>query len=261
MGQGAYRFMGDRQASLVINGHKSAMTPMSTGIPQGSLVSPILFNLRRTETTQRTVRMQKRHSVVDTAACLTEQVYQSWNKGYIAGALVMDVKGAFDRVSRTRLTARMQQLKADPQLIRWTDSFMKDRRASLVINGHESAMKPISTGIPQDSPVSPILFAIFISGVFDEVEAKTEGVSIAFVDDTSWMATGKNVTDIGTTLEQCAKVFKVWVRRNAVEFDIAKTEAILFAQKNHRRRLRMKINLVNGTKIAFNKGATRWLGF
>jgi thiamine biosynthesis protein ThiC len=90
------------------------------------------------------------------------------------------------------------------------------------------------------------------------VQAKTGAVGISFVDDISWIATGKNVTEIVQILEQCAKVYKAWVRRNMVEFDVSKTEAILFAQKNHRRRLPMKINLGNGTKIVFNKGGTRW---
>jgi hypothetical protein len=110
---------------------------------------------------------REHHSVADVAACLTEEVYQSWAKGKIAGAILMDVKGAFDHVSRTRLTKRLEELEADLQLIRWTDNFMKERKVSLIINGHETAMELTNSGIPQGSPVSPILFAIYMSGVFE----------------------------------------------------------------------------------------------
>jgi hypothetical protein len=55
--------------------------------------------------------------------------------------------------------------------------FITDRKASLVINGHESAMTPTQTGIPQGSPVSPIIFAIYNSGVFDEVEEAVLGAT------------------------------------------------------------------------------------
>jgi hypothetical protein len=51
---------------------------------------------------------------------------------------------------------------------------MRDRRASLVINGHESAMTPTSTVIPQSSPVSLILFAIYMSGVLTKCKRKPE---------------------------------------------------------------------------------------
>jgi hypothetical protein len=149
---------------------------------------------------------RKRHSVVDAAACLTEEVYQSWAKGKIAGAILMDVKGAFEHVSRTRLTKCLEELEANPQLIRWTDNFMKDRKVSLIINGHETAMKPTNSGIPQGSPVSPTLFAIYILGVFEEVEDETGAVGISFVDDLSWIASGANVTEIAEILEKCAKI-------------------------------------------------------
>jgi hypothetical protein len=182
-------------------------------------------------------------------------------KGKIAGAILMDVKGAFDHVSRTRLTKRLEELEADPQLSRWTDNVMKDRKVLLIINGHETAMKPTNSGIPQGSPISPILFAIYISAVFEEVEDVTGAVGISFVDDLSWIASGANVMEITEILEKCAKIATRWAEQNAVKFDIAKTEAILSVKKNQQRKRKKKINIGNGNSISFNKGATRWLGF
>jgi hypothetical protein len=63
---------------------------------------------------------------MDAAACMTEHVYQNWGRGKISGALLMDVKGAFDHVSRTGLTDRLQELEADPELVKWTNSFMTE---------------------------------------------------------------------------------------------------------------------------------------
>lgn len=39
---------------------------------------------------------RKRHSVVDAASCLTNSVHKAWAEKNIAGALLMDVKGALD---------------------------------------------------------------------------------------------------------------------------------------------------------------------
>jgi hypothetical protein len=47
---------------------------------------------------------RKCRSVVDAAACLTNQVYKAWAEGKMAGALLMDMQGAFDHVSKTQLT-------------------------------------------------------------------------------------------------------------------------------------------------------------
>jgi hypothetical protein len=196
---------------------------------------------------------RKRHSVTDAAACMTEHVYQNWGRGKISGALLMDVKGAFDHVSRTCLTNRLQELEADPELVRWTNSFMMEQKASLVINGHEIGMKPTNTGIPQGSPVSSILFAIYISRVFDQVEQKTGATGLSFIDDISWIVLGNNIKEITEILEECGKITMEWAQQNAVEFDAAKTEAILFTKKKAKRYPKMKIKLGNGKEIHTTK--------
>jgi hypothetical protein len=51
----------------------------------------------------------------------------------------------------------------------------------------------------------------------------------------------------------------VWARQNAVEFDVAKMEAILFSRK--RWKPDRTIDVGDGIKVPCNKGATQWLGF
>jgi hypothetical protein len=130
----------------------------------------------------------------------------------------------------------------------------------MVIDGVERAERNVQTGIPQGSPVSPILFAIYLSGVFETVEASVPGAqALSFADDVAWMVTGKNVADITEKLETCAAESIVWAQQNAVAFDSAKTEALLLTRKT--RLPRMQI-CVEGHRIPYNKEATRtrWLG-
>ena len=84
----------------------------------------------------------------------------------------MDVKGAFDHVSGKKLAERMTDLGIDGDLVGWTQSFMADRRVELMIDGHINPEVAVNIGILQSSPVSPILFLIYISGIFEEVEEK-----------------------------------------------------------------------------------------
>jgi len=46
----------------------------------------------------------------------------------------MDVKSAFNNVSKPHLGRRLEALEIEPDLIRWTGSFMPDRQVKLVLD-------------------------------------------------------------------------------------------------------------------------------
>jgi len=60
---------------------------------------------------------------------------QSWEAKKVAGALFMDVKLAFNNVSKMHLGKRMEALELEPDVIRWTGSFMSSRQVKLVLDG------------------------------------------------------------------------------------------------------------------------------
>ena len=207
---------------------------------------------------------RKDRSAIDAVAMLVHTVQEKWEQKKLAAALFMDVKGAFDHVSKRQLLRQMIELGIDGDLVTWTESFLTDRKVQLVIDGHENKEREIETGIPQGSPVSPILFLIYISGVFNKVSEINPWVtSLSFIDDLGFIASGNSVKEVVKTLENVAKAVLEWGKQNAVTYDVSKTEAVLFS-KSHRQRLSKQLReakiKVGDEKISFNKEATRWLG-
>jgi len=47
---------------------------------------------------------------------------------------------------------------------------MSDHRVKFVLGGEVGEANPVDTGIPRESPAAPILFVMYPSGIFDEVE-------------------------------------------------------------------------------------------
>ncbi len=207
---------------------------------------------------------RKERSAIDAVATLVYNVQERWEEKKLAAALFIDIKGAFNHVSKEQLLTRMIELRIDEDLVTWTSSFLTNRKIQLVIDGHENKVREIETGISQGSLVSPILFLIYISGVFDEVSETSPLVtSLSFVDDLGFIASGSSVKEVIKLLENVAKVVLEWGRLNAVTYDLSKTEAVLFS-KSHRQQLNKQLRETKievGTKqISFNKEATRWLG-
>jgi len=201
---------------------------------------------------------RKRRSCIDAVAVIMNRSQQAWGEKKIAGALFMDVKAAFNNVSRAHLGKRMEALELEPDLIRWTDCFMTGRQVKLVLDGEIGDASPVDTGIPQGSPAAPILFVTYLSGIFDEVERAVPGIKgLSFADDVGWWAKADSEDEVAAKLAEAAAAALDWAKNNGVAFDQGKTEAVLFRQKKTAPTATVWVGTSN---IPFNTEATRWLG-
>jgi len=202
---------------------------------------------------------RKRQSCIDAVAILMNRTQKAWNKKKVAGALFMDVKLAFNNVSKIHLGKRMEALGIEADLIRWTMSFMTDRKVRIALDRETGEAQVVDTGVLQGSPAAPILFVGYLSGIFNEVERKVPGVSgLSFVDDIGWWADGKDDEAVAAKLSEAATASMVWAAENGVAFDHGKTEAVIFWRKRKAAEAKATVK-VGGNEVPFNKEATRWL--
>lgn len=95
--------------------------------------------------------------------------------------LSLDVKGEFDHVSKNQLLAKMSKLGLPLSLLSWVSSFLSQRVLRLTFDGKTEVFSPIQTGTPQGSPISPILFLIYLRDMF-----KSKAVTfLSYIDDIS----------------------------------------------------------------------------
>ena len=122
-------------------------------------------------------------------------------------------------------------------LVRWTDSFMRDRQVTMSVDGQDGGAVDETTGLPRESPISPALFALYITDIHGAVEDQVEDSrGIPFVDDITWLVEGTDLNDVVSKLERCGAASLQWADSNAVHFETSKTEATLFSKrrKHHR---------------------------
>ena len=138
----------------------------------------------------------------------------------------------------------MRKAGIDECLVRWTDSFMRDRKVIITVDGQDSEAVSFKTGRPQGWPISPTLFGIYIVDVHEAVEGRVEdGRGISWVDDVTWVVEGTDLDDVVEKLERCATANLEWAGKNAVRFEESKTKAILFSKRRKHKRCR-RVNRV-----------------
>jgi len=207
---------------------------------------------------------RKGRSVIEAAAMMVDSAHAAWTDGNITGVLLRDIKAAFPSLAKGRLVNRMKAKHIDGDHIRWTESYLSERTVEMIMEGNAMTRHPVEAGVPQGSPVSPILFAIYTSGLIKLVEDYVSAEGHSFVDELGWVATGSNVNQVVTKLEQCAGIIIEWASRRGQPFDTAKTDAALFTRRRgHKQHLQLKLTAkirVGDSFIQFNKEATRRLG-
>jgi len=125
--------------------------------------------------------------------------------GNTAAVLLMDVKGAFPHVAKGNLIKGMEEMGFEADLVRWEESFTEGRKVILSMDGKGGDSMDVGPGVPQGSPVSPVVVVIYLLGLFGQVEKKEEecgSEGISFVDDVAWGAEGDDVGDCTQRLER-----------------------------------------------------------
>jgi hypothetical protein len=161
---------------------------------------------------------------------VTDSVYTAWQYGAVASLLQLDIKGAFDTVNHIRLLDTLRKKGYPPWVVRWIRSYLESRTARLLFDGEASETIPIMAGVPQGSPLSPILFVLYIATLYEALSAQEGLLVVGFADDTNLMVFGRDVVMNCRRLEAAWAVCEGWARTRGMEFAPQKSELMHFSR-------------------------------
>ena len=177
---------------------------------------------------------RKDRSTLSAIGLITSCVETAWRArpGCVASMLSLDLAGAFDNVPHERLIAILREKRIPPWLVESIASFMQGRRTRIAYTGYQSDWIHTRAGIPQGSPLSPILFLFFISDLLERFQDAREGtLGIGFVDDTNLVTWGpsarENCQKLTIAHEQCL----AWAAENGARFAPDKYQLIHFTRR------------------------------
>lgn len=192
-------------------------------------------------------------SAVDLVAALVHDIEEAFARKQVATLVTMDIQGAFDTVLRNRLTLRLREQGWPSNLARWVGSFMQDRSASVRFQDVVTASSPLQCGLPQGSPVSPILFLLYTEPIYRL--GNTEG-RFGYADDTAILCVGGTLNETSAEASRHVRELVTWGAANGIAFDPKKTEVMHFS----RTAPKAAPPVVHGNLEKRSDRAVRWLG-
>ena len=100
---------------------------------------------------------------------LTDFIKENVAKGYLVGALLLDVQKAFDCVNHQILCDKINAIGIDPK---WFEAYLSGRKQSVSINGISSDPLNITSGVPQGSLLGPLLYLIYSNDMVLSIKHK-----------------------------------------------------------------------------------------
>jgi hypothetical protein len=164
---------------------------------------------------------------------LTRQIHTIWgSKRHVATLLSIDISGAFDRVNPTRLLDILRKKSLPFWIVQWIQAFISERNTTIVIQGHETPLSRVEIGVPQGSPLSPILFLLYTASLHKTCNRPKEGLGgIGFSDDVNLLAYSQSTEDNCRKLERVHQELLQWASKHGMQFAPQKYELIHFSRK------------------------------
>jgi Reverse transcriptase (RNA-dependent DNA polymerase)/Endonuclease-reverse transcriptase len=210
------------------------------------------------------IEARKERSTLSAIGLLTTCVQTAWkaHPECTVSMLSLDLAGAFNNVLHNRLL----EILYEKGFLRWiimiVASFLQARRTRLAYTGYESEWIDVQSGILQGSPLSPILFLFFISGLLELFRSPSQGVlGFGFVDDTNLIAYGSNAAANCRRLTDAHTQCKTWAQAHGAKFAPDKYQLIHFTRRRRHAANDLASTVeIEGHKTALQIKAIRVLG-
>lgn len=177
----------------------------------------------------------RKRSTTDALEYLFNSIWKGWctdSKKRIFSTLVsLDIAAAYDNVNRADLLQTLIRLKVPDWMIEWIASFLSRRKAKFRTSGHLSENVWLNQGIPQGSPLSPILFILAAGKILDFTDPDDPlacVISFSFVDDTHILIQSSSYELNNRIAAKIHQQIVDWAGPRGFDFDPAKYAVMHF---------------------------------
>ena len=139
----------------------------------------------------------------------------------------LDLSSAFDVVNVDLLIKRLSIIGIPDDIITLISEWLKSRFFYVKVGDNSSIIHSSNVGTVQGSILGPILYAIFVSPLFDLAEMTL------FADDNYLICWNRSVELLIVDMKKILESVIKWLRQSGLKVNDSKTELCLFHRKDH----------------------------
>ena len=168
------------------------------------------------------------HSATDACTLLRYKASTTINSGRIGGTLLFDISRFFDHLHPSFTVHILDHLGVDDSTIAWVVDFMSRRQVTMTFNNFTAEPIKPKLGMPQGSPLSPILSALVTGPILRLAEAWEDTDLTLYVDDGNLFAFSPTYQGTADKLTKAARQVFLWLQQAGFSIDADKCEFMFF---------------------------------
>ena len=134
--------------------------------------------------------------------------------------MFVDLKKAFDTVDHNILLEKLDYYGIRGVAKDWFWSYLDNQKQYVTLNGSNSSIKTILTGVPQGSVLGPLLFLIYIN---DLCKCVKYSETYHFADDTNMLQSPSSLETLAKWMNLDIKNLSLWLKANKLSLNVMKT--------------------------------------
>ena len=171
---------------------------------------------------------RKCHSCQTGLTKLVDSWYTALNNGDLVGAVMIDLRKAFDLIDHKVLLKKLSLYGCSLNTVAWLSSYLYNRSQVVSLGNLYSESSDVQYGVPQGSILGPLLFLVFVNDMPLQLHNSDADM---YADDTTVHTSGSTLTIVEDILNTDLHNIETWCTSNGLVINCNKTKCMTISTR------------------------------